>query len=199
MALYHKYVFDQERRAFVGRFEEMYQAEETEGFDSWRDRDLRPLRKSISLTVLSAYNFPRVLDVGCGKGTFTHLLKKANNEVIGMDGSPTAVRRASESFPDIQFECLDVRDIATLGSGFDLIVVMGTLAYVEHWPALIEVLATMTRALYVAEVIPPNPIGFVKSSSDLIEVVDRLFTITTKILLNDDQCLLFAESRATAP
>lgn len=34
MAEYHSYVFDQEKRDFVGKFEEMYQAGVEKGFDS---------------------------------------------------------------------------------------------------------------------------------------------------------------------
>ena len=32
---YHKYVFDVKRRKFVGEFEEMYQGEDKENYDSW--------------------------------------------------------------------------------------------------------------------------------------------------------------------
>jgi hypothetical protein len=41
---YHPYVFNLEERGFVGAFEEMYQQENTEGFDSWHERDVRMLR-----------------------------------------------------------------------------------------------------------------------------------------------------------
>ena len=36
---YHKYVFDAESRQFVGEFEEMYQAEDKEQYDSWFQDD----------------------------------------------------------------------------------------------------------------------------------------------------------------
>ena len=75
MPAYHKFVFDFENRKFLGRFEEMYQAEDVEGFDSWNQEDLRFPRKRISYAILSNQNFPRILDLGCGKGFFTQLLK----------------------------------------------------------------------------------------------------------------------------
>lgn len=134
----------------------MYRAEDVEGFDSWFERDLRDLRKTISYTILSAYNFYRILDVGCGKGTFTRLLKRHNNRVIGIDISETAIRRAKESFPDIDFRCMNVHDIDSPGEAFDLVVVMGTFAYVDNWPKVVETIATMTRWFYVAEYIPPR-------------------------------------------
>ena len=183
MQPYHKYVFDTAKRQFIGKLEEMYQAEDSEGFDSWFERDLRHLRKKISYAILSAYNFSRILDVGCGKGTFTHLLKKQNNQVVGIDISETAIRKARESFPDIDFRCGDVHELAGGGEKFDLVIVMGTFAYVEGWPRVVETIAGMTRWFYVAEYIPPNPIGFVKSPDHLITEVGKHFVIRTKVLL----------------
>src|SRR5262249_57269628 len=140
MSDYHKYVFDVENRKFVGKFEEMYRAEDSTGFDSWFERDLRLLRKTISLEILSAYNFQRILEFGCGKGIFTHLLKKQNNEIIALDVSETAIRKASESFPDIEFRCADMSEVARMseaGERFDLVLVMCTLAYIESWRGFI--------------------------------------------------------------
>ena len=75
---YQKYVFDTEKRCFIGKFEEMYQAEEVEGYDSWFEDDLRYLRKRIPYVILNQYNFNHILEIGCGKGTFTQFLKKKN-------------------------------------------------------------------------------------------------------------------------
>jgi hypothetical protein len=49
---YHRFVFDTDKRRLVGDFEGMYRAEGSEGFDSWHERDLRPLLKRLSLAVL---------------------------------------------------------------------------------------------------------------------------------------------------
>ncbi len=173
----------------------MYQAEHAEGFDSWHERDLRPLRKTLSQIILSGYNFSRILDLGCGKGTFTHLLKKQNNYVLAIDSSPTAIQRAQASFPDIDFRVMDIRDLSPLGDTFDLAVVMGTFAYVEGWPQVLGTVARMTQWLYVAEYIPPQPIGFVKSAAQLIAEVERRFVIRTRVLLDAEHCLLLAEVR----
>lgn len=193
MAGYHKYVFDTDSRRLVGDFEAMYRAEDLEGFDSWLERDLRDLRKAISYTVLGGYNFSSILDVGCGKGTYTHLLKKKNNRVVGIDLSETAIQKARQSFPDIEFRCLDTRDLGSLGEEFNLVVVMATFAYIHDWPVVLKTISRMARWFYVAEYIPPNPIGFVKSPDHLIKEVAKYFTIKTKILLNDEHCMLFGE------
>jgi len=116
MAEYHRYVFDQQERKFIGQFDEMYQAEQEKGFDSWQQDDLRHLDRNICLSILQKYNFSRILDVGCGKGAFTHLLKKNNNYVIGLDVSKTALSQASARYPDIEFIHANVQDESWLKS-----------------------------------------------------------------------------------
>jgi len=110
MAGYHKYVFNADKREFVGSFEEMYQNEQIDNFDSWHQEDSRQLQRKIALSILEEYNFQSIVDVGSGKGALTHLLKKRNNQVIGLDISPTAVEQAKARFPDIQFSSIDVND-----------------------------------------------------------------------------------------
>ena len=44
MAKYHKYVFDVNDKKFVGNFEEMYQKESEENFDSWHQDDSRQIQ-----------------------------------------------------------------------------------------------------------------------------------------------------------
>ena len=107
MAKYHKYVFDKERRQFVGDFEKMYSAEKKDSFDSWHQTDSRNLTKKFCNCILNQYNFNKIIDIGCGKGAFTHMLKRNNNYVIGLDVSKTAIRTAKSHYPDIDFVQLD--------------------------------------------------------------------------------------------
>ena len=70
---YHKYVFNKSKRKFVGNFEGMYLNED---IDPWHSSDLSDPVKKIHTAMLGNYNFNTILDYGCGKGAFTHLLKK---------------------------------------------------------------------------------------------------------------------------
>ncbi|MEK7082328.1 MAG: class I SAM-dependent methyltransferase [Patescibacteria group bacterium] len=182
MAKYHQYVFDAKKRAFVGKFEEMYAREGRDNYDSWFQEDLSGLKYVISTAVLGQYNFDRVLDIGCGKGAFTHLLKKKNNSVLGVDISKTAIRKARAKYPHIDFRALAAEDILSLRKKYDLVVAMEILSYLKTWPAVIEKISRMTEYLFISLYLPPDPIGFVKSFQELSETIEKHFTVIVKIL-----------------
>ena len=72
MAEYHKYVFDINKREFIGKFDEMYQDEAISCFDSWHQEDTRQLNRKVALNLLDNYNFKTIIDIGSGKGALTH-------------------------------------------------------------------------------------------------------------------------------
>lgn len=200
MKEYHSYVFDTAGKTFLGRFEEMYRAESSQGFDSWHQDDLRNLTKRICVLVLSDYNFTKVLDIGCGKGAVTQYLKKHNNAVTAVDVSETALKVARARFPDITFVRADVSQpdvsLVDLGEDFDLTVCLETLSYVENWRALIDKIAGASRYALIALFVPEHPIGFVKSFDELESAFAQRFeTIEHIRLLSRKQIILFGESK----
>lgn len=204
MAKYHKYVFDIENRKFVGNFELMYQNESKENFDSWHQDDTRQLQRKIDLAILEDYNFKKTLDIGCGKGSLTHFLKKKNSQVIGIDISKTAIDIATERFQDIDFVATDVNDlkkfqefIESYGT-FDLIFTSEVFSYIENWQKLLCELSQITEYFMISLYIPENPIGFVKSEKDLIEEVEKYFNIIEHISLNTTSfVIVFAKRKNT--
>src|SRR5437879_362635 len=124
---YHRFVFDTERRRFVGDFEEMYRREDAEGYDSWSQEDLGSVDKRLSLAIVDGVPAQRILDVGCGKGAFTSLLAQPGREVVGVDISSTAVEKASERWPDVSFHVGAVDDLEQAApGGFDLVSTIDT-------------------------------------------------------------------------
>ncbi len=191
---YHKYVFDLENRTFVGHFEEMYANEEKENYDSWFQEDLSHLGKQISLLVLKQFNFKNILDIGCGKGAFTHLLKRESNSVAGVDVSSTAIAKAKMKYRDIDFRVMNVREALTAPQQWDLIVMMEILSYLKDWKSIIAAAAKKSSVLYMSLYLPPNPIGFVKSFEELREEIQKYFFIQTEILWNQETVFLLAKS-----
>ena len=53
-----------------------------------------------------------ILDLGCGNGTLTDMLRKKGFRVIGMDSSAEMIEAARAQYPDIDFICGDAADLS---------------------------------------------------------------------------------------
>ena len=201
MAKYHKYVFDLENRKFVGDFENMYKQEFAENFDSWHQSDSRQLNRKIVLSMLEDYNFGNILDLGCGKGALTHLLKKNNNYVKGVDISETAVSIAKENYADIDFCCGNVLREGDLkriidNKKYDLVFTSELLSYLDNYQELLCRLSFCTEYLLASLYIPEDPIGFVKSNEDLLQAIKKNYDIVESVILNvSNFIIVFARSK----
>jgi trans-aconitate methyltransferase len=80
----------------------------------------------------------RVLDIGCGPGTFLTMLNDRMDAANfwGLDPSPEYIRRASELFPGASFLCGTVATVALPKKTFDLVVVSGVLHHVDDDEAM---------------------------------------------------------------
>jgi SAM-dependent methyltransferase len=201
---YHPYVFDHEKRIFVGAFEEMYQAEKRENFDSWHQDDTRSPHRRILLSLASDISLARIIDLGCGKGSLTHCFKTLNNEVLGYDIAPTAVAVAAERYPDISFDQADFNDIDEAGrmlsalpqaAGPTMILCAEILSYLSRWKELIPMLAAHGDYLLISLFIPDNPIGFVKNPEELSDTVEKHFHILEEVHLKVERFRIILAKR----
>ena len=209
MAKYHKYVFDVEKRTFIGDFENMYAHESIEKFDSWHQDDSRQLQRKICLEILNQYNFNTIVDIGCGKGALTHILKKKNNTCLGIDISQTAIDVAKERFNDIDFV---VRDINNIGAFSDLILTRGickggggkldlvfsseAFSYFSNYKELLKEISEVSEYFMISLYLPNDPIGFVKSESELLDSIRYYFEIVEHVSLSvQKSVIVFAKSK----
>jgi 2-polyprenyl-6-hydroxyphenyl methylase/3-demethylubiquinone-9 3-methyltransferase len=72
----------------------------------------------------------RIIDVGCGNGSFAAELQKRGWDVVGIDPSESAIRIAQESHPSIPFYRASAYD--DLASQFGQFPVVLSLEVVEH-------------------------------------------------------------------
>jgi SAM-dependent methyltransferase len=70
----------------------------------------------------------RILDAGCGTGHYCGRFAAEGFEAIGVDLDPVMVEAARRRYPAATFHCLDMVEVADLGSSFDLIVCIGNTA-----------------------------------------------------------------------
>jgi len=84
----------------------------------WEEKIFTRLKNEIE-----PYIQGKVLDVGCGDGTFTSGLKKLNGvkEVLGVDISSTAISKAKAQYADIEFKAVSVTELPFPQESFDFI------------------------------------------------------------------------------
>lgn len=145
---YHDYFIKDGQ--FIGRFEDMYQDVE----DPWHiDRLGRRLDMDAALLLLkqAGRDFQNVLDVGCGKGFFSHLLLEVvKGRVYACDVSATAVARARERYPAgrlhfFSFDLNRFEDLPFSPGSIDLIVMAQTIWCVL--PSLQDILKSFRNLL----------------------------------------------------
>ncbi|MEK7389708.1 MAG: class I SAM-dependent methyltransferase [Elusimicrobiota bacterium] len=191
------------KRRFVGDFERMYQNEGREGFDSWHQEDSRQLGRRISFALIQDYNFSTVVDLGCGKGALTHLLKRENNKVFAVDIAKTAISVASARFPDIHFSCCDLTNPAeverlysSIAGPVALTFCSETLYYLPNWKKLLPLIAKHSEYALLRIHTPPDAIGFIKSESSFMREVSRSFYLIEAVSLHRlNSTVLFARTR----
>ena len=145
----------------------------------------------------------KILDFGCGKGAFTHLLKKRNNHVYGLDISETAIEKAKATYGhDIKFETIKGNDFSRFinscvgeWGGVDLTVCLETLSYIKEWRDVIGDISSFSRYFYVGLYIPDDPIGFVKSRDDLLAELATYFDTIEKIIYNDESVFFLGRNK----
>jgi len=88
----------------------------------------------------------RILDLGCGTGTLTHLIAQAGARVIGIDKSPAMIQRAQAAYPDLDFRVLSATEFY-FETPFDAVFSNATL----HW-----VLDKETAVEHIAQALRPG-------------------------------------------
>ena len=93
---------------FIGEFENMYKDYE----DPWNQtsREVHSLEKTIAIDILKSKGHHKPLEYGCGLGHYTNRLYESLGNAGGIDISKTAIKKANETYPHINFFHGDVLD-----------------------------------------------------------------------------------------
>jgi len=97
---------------FIGEFEEMYRDFE----DPWEQstREKHAIEKKIGLDFIRQHDYKRIVEFGCGFGDYTNQLNDTAGDVLGIDISETAIRKAKQKYPRIRFSVGDILDFDLL-------------------------------------------------------------------------------------
>lgn len=97
-------------------------------------------------------NLRTAIDVGCGLGYFSQLLKSLGFEVIAIDGRRQNLDEAQRRNPGIRFLQFDAENPAMPSLGkFDLVFCFGLLYHLENPMRVIRHLKEMTGNLFLVE------------------------------------------------
>lgn len=93
---------------FIGEFEQMYR----DFKDPWRQttREQWAIEKHIAINLIKKLKAKRVIELGCGLGHFTNRIRRIGVDVLGIDISGTAIRKARRRYPQCKFYNGDIMD-----------------------------------------------------------------------------------------
>lgn len=126
-----EYWLNTEDATFRGDFEGMYQ----NIADPWGCESKKSSLNNkifIDITFDGDCRFDRILDIGCGLGGLLNLVVDRNQGgyALGLDVSQTAISKAKERYPNLNFQCRDIRQSPLVDDQFDLIIISEVLWYV---------------------------------------------------------------------
>jgi ubiquinone/menaquinone biosynthesis C-methylase UbiE len=102
----------------------------------------RLIDQFVRLSVLAPHT--RVVDLGCGSGTFTHLLQRAGYDCVGLDISGKLLDVGHRKHPGIQFLQGDIERLPFADASFDGVLLSGV---VHHFPDASRCAAEVFRIL----------------------------------------------------
>jgi SAM-dependent methyltransferase len=86
----------------------------------------------------------RVVDLGCGSGTFTDLLRTAGYQVVGLDSSPKLIALGRSKYPRLELIEGDIEHLPFADSSLDGVFLGGV---VHHFPDPRNCVAEVRRVL----------------------------------------------------
>ena len=108
--------------------------------------------RNVILPWKSQLGLRTALDIGCGVGTFSAMLRDLGLQVTAADARPQNIEEARSRHPGIDFHVADVEDssLSRLGS-FDLVICFGLLYHLENPLMAIRNLQSVTSKVLVLE------------------------------------------------
>jgi 2-polyprenyl-3-methyl-5-hydroxy-6-metoxy-1,4-benzoquinol methylase len=73
----------------------------------------------------------RILDLGCGNGSFTNFMAQQGYEILGIEESPSGIAIAKQQFPNCQFIQASIYDLpySEIENSFDVVI---SCEVIEH-------------------------------------------------------------------
>ncbi len=95
----------------------------------------------------------RVLDIGCGCGSFTSQLAPHCGQITAIEVSEQLVQRcrSGNDHPNVDYRCMDARELKFDADSFDLVVVRATLHHIFEWQKALDEIIRVSRSEVLIE------------------------------------------------
>jgi trans-aconitate 2-methyltransferase len=97
---------------------------------------------------INADNPKKIIDIGCGPGNSTYILKKRfpNAYILGIDSSENMISAAKKTHPDIDFEICDAgKDLSFLGNDFDVVFSNACIQWIPNHHKLLRDMSDLLK------------------------------------------------------
>ncbi|MCD6393331.1 MAG: class I SAM-dependent methyltransferase [Planctomycetes bacterium] len=119
-------------------------------------------RLSSIVAEMTSLQNKRIIDIGCGDGTYTIGLLNSNPSfILGVDAAEAAIesaRKKSEGLDEISFQVANVYDLKALGKKYDVAIVRGVLHHLYNAKEAIANIAQIAKEAVIVEPNGYNPV-----------------------------------------
>ncbi|HSX28476.1 MAG TPA: class I SAM-dependent methyltransferase [Candidatus Saccharimonadales bacterium] len=137
----------------------------------------------------------RVLSLGCGSGEDSHYLKQQGaKSSVGIDISEELIKIAQQSYPECEFQTMDMEKLSFEDDSFDFVFASLALHYIEDWTRVMsEVYRVLKPAAYflfscnhpvhfALETIKDDEEGYIKQLSITKDKKNKISTVVGNYL-----------------
>lgn len=147
----------------------------------WQEmRDLlapKPRMASRAEITLNLIEGEKILDVGCGVGTFAYQISKKAKHVIGIDLLPTSIEIAKDFFQsdNLEFKVADLFEERFPDNSFDCILFLETIEHVDSPVAFLKEFHRILKPNGCLIVSTPNALSYQNLLRGMISLMISLF------------------------
>lgn len=160
----------------VGEFEQMYQDHE----DPWEQttREEWASEKAVALNLIKKLGALKVIEIGCGLGHYTMQIADLGVDVLGIDISETAIRKAKSNYPDCSFAVGDILDFDIYRKHKPDVIVMAEITWyvLEKLDVFLQFLRAEFPEAYLIHLLTTYPEGVQKYGTDRFTTLQEIMS-----------------------
>lgn len=124
------------------------------------------LEMPTTLKVLGNVKGKKILDMGCGTGLYTKIIKKKGAKVKGIDLSEGMIKIAREEVPGVEFKVGSAEKLPYKNKEFDIVLAALMMEYFSSWNKVLK---------EVKRVLKPNGLFIFSTGNPVVNTLHRFY------------------------